>query len=273
MNSKNSILLVDPDFETNTADNCNLLIKITADSLSYAIVDKGSDEIKVVYDQQECTNTIQTLANRIKTDSYLMLPFKEIKISVYTENSIAVPDELFDAGNLNQYASYFGDDQGSNLYVQPAGNFGFTSIFTLSKFIDQTLTSALAHGKLFDHTAPLHVLAKEKNTALLLDFSAISFNVLYIKDEKLTFQNYYQIENSEELNYYILFIINQLKINTAETEICLSGIIHENDANHTCLAKYFKTISFNGANTINNKILDDMPAHYYSSLLALDLCE
>ncbi|TKC06313.1 DUF3822 family protein [Pedobacter frigoris] len=273
MNSKNSILLVDPDFEPNTADNCNLLIKITADSLSYAIIDKRSNEIKAVYDQQECSNTIQTLANKIKSDSYLMLPFKEIKISVYTENSIAVPNELFDTDNLNKYTNYFDDDQGLNLYIQPASSFGFTSIFTLSKFVDQTLTSSLAHGKLFDHTAPLHALAKEKNTALLLDFSATSFNVLYIKDEKLIFQNYYQIENSEELNYYILFIINQLKINATETEIHLIGIIHENDANHTCLAKYFKTISFCAADAKNDKILEDMPAHYYSSLLALDLCE
>ncbi|WP_316789972.1 DUF3822 family protein [Pedobacter frigoris] len=273
MNSKNSILLVDPDFDPNTAENCNLLIKITADSLSYAIIDKGSNEIKAVYDQQECINTIQTLANKTKTDSYLMLSFKEIKISVYTENSIAVPNELFDADNLNQYANYFGDDQGMNLYTQPANNFGLTSIFTLSKFVDQTLASSLAHGKLFDHTAPLHALAKEKNTALLLDFSATSFNVLYIKDEKLVFQNYYQIDNSEELNYYVLFIINQLKINTTETEISLSGIIHKEDANYTCLAKYFKIINFGNADTQNHKILEDMPAHYYSSLLALDLCE
>lgn len=275
MNSKNSILLVDPEFDPNTGADCNLLIKITADSFSYAIIDKSSNQLKAVYDEQECQNVGKELAEKLRTDSYLSLPFKEIKVSVHTENSIAIPNDLFDEQHLNDYAKFFTEVQSNNLYTQPFANFGFTSIFTLSKFIDETLSVSLANCRLFDHAAPVLALSGDnEKLSLILDFTVGSFNVIYTDGDKLIFQNYFQIENSEEFNYYLLFIINQLNIDTLKTDIHLTGIINEGDGQYKCVEKYFKTINFiaTASNEVNNKILDDMPAHYYSSLLALDKC-
>ncbi|TKC62469.1 DUF3822 family protein [Pedobacter hiemivivus] len=276
MDNKNSILLVDPDFDLNTAADCDLLLKITPDSFSYAIIDKGSRQLKAVYDEQECDNVPAMLAAKLKNDVYLTLAFKEIKAAVYTENSINIPNELFDPEQLNQYAKFFTEAPSNNLYTRPFKTFGFTSIFTLQQFTEETLAASLNNCKLYTQNAPVLALAAQNNkTSLLLDFTASSFNALYRTGEKLIFQNYYQTDNAEEFNYYLLLIVNQLNINTADTEIQLSGIIHSGDGYYQCIAKYFSDINFNlpPAKEIDHKILDDMPAHYYSSLLALDLCE
>ncbi|TCC94629.1 DUF3822 family protein [Pedobacter hiemivivus] len=276
MDNKNSILLVDPDFDLNTAADCDLLLKITPDSFSYAIIDKGSRQLKAVYDEQECDNVPAMLAAKLKNDVYLTLAFKEIKAAVYTENSINIPNELFDPEQLNQYAKFFTEAPSNNLYTRPFKTFGFTSIFTLQQFTEETLAASLNNCKLYTQNAPVLALAAQNNkTSLLLDFTASSFNALYRTGEKLIFQNYYQTDNAEEFNYYLLLIVNQLNINTADTEIQLSGIIHSGDDYYQCIAKYFSDINFNlpPAKEIDHKILDDMPAHYYSSLLALDLCE
>lgn len=275
MNSKNSILLVDPEFDPNTGSDCDLLIRVTADSFSYAIIDKSCNQLKVVYDEQECEDPGKRLAAKLKSDSYLCLPYKEIKISVFTENSIAIPDELFDAKDLNVYAKYFAEEQSGNLYVLPVADFGFTSIFNLSQFVEEALSN-LTDSKRYDHSVPLLVLARGKSSkSLILDFTVGSLNATYLNEGQLVFQKYFQIENTDEFNYYLLLIIKQLKINTAETEIYLSGIIHQDDSKYQCVAKYFKSIHFNKPiiNEMDSMILDDMPAHYYSSLLALDLCE
>ncbi|SMC59866.1 DUF3822 family protein [Pedobacter nyackensis] len=276
MDNKNSILLVDPEFDLNTAADCDLLLKITPDSFSYAIIDKQSKQLKAVYDEQECDNVPAILAIKLKNDVYLTLPFKEIKAAVYTENSICVPNELFDPEQVNQYAKFFAEEQSNNLYARPFSTFGFTSIFTLQKFTEETLENALNNCKMFAQNAPVLALAAQtKKTVLLLDFTASSFNALYTKAEQLIFQNYYQTDNAEEFNYYLLLIISQLNINTSNTEVYLSGVIHDGDDYYQCIQKYFHTINFNlpPAKEIDHKILDDMPAHYYSSLLALDLCE
>ncbi|SHG09436.1 DUF3822 family protein [Pedobacter caeni] len=276
MSHKNSILLVDPEFDPSTAPDCNLLLKITADSFSYAIIDKTSNQLKAVYDQQECRDIARDVSTKLKNDSYLNLPFKDIKVAVYTENSISVPNALFDAQNLDQYAKFFTEEQSDNLYIRPFSSYGFTSIFTLHRFIDEALADSLLSCKLFDQLAPVLAMAKDQSQkSLILDFTAVSFNAVVTDEEKMIFRNYYEVENTEEFNYYLLFIINQLELNTKECHVQLSGIVHENDHYYQCIAKYFKNISFNTplSDQVDHKILDDMPAHYYSSLLALDICE
>jgi len=276
MNSKNSLLLVDPEFDPANAADCVLLMKITTDSFSYAIIDRNTRQLNAVYDYQECGDTAEALSSRLKTDSYLAIPFQEIKASIYTESTISVPDELYETGNLNDYAKFFPVEQSNNLYTQKVDHFGFKSIFTLDKSMDETINSSLSNCRLFDQNAPLLALARHRSAeALGLDFTAGSFNAVYTKAGKLIFQKQFEIENSEEFNYYLLFIINQLKVNITDTAVFVSGIVHADDANYSCLAKYFKAIDFIDAPAIetDNKILDDMPAHYYSSLLALDLCE
>jgi hypothetical protein len=276
MNSKNSILLVDPKFDPNTAADCDLLIKIGPDSFSYAIIDKSCNQVKAVYDQQECEDAGAALSAKLKSDNYLGLSFKAVKVAVYTKNSIAIPDELFDPAGLNQYAGYFPGEQSLTLYVQPLADYGFTSIFNLSEFIEDTLSASLTSSKRYDHSAPLLALAKGKTSiSLLLDFTARSFNATYVNEGQLVFQRCFQTENAEEFNYYLLLIINQLKMDAAQTVVHLSGIIHLDDANYQCISKYFRDIHFSKSvsNEMNDRILDDMPAHYYSTLLALDLCE
>lgn len=275
MNSKNSILLVDPEFDPNTAGECTLLLKTTADSFSYAIIDKTCNQIRAVYDQQECEHVNEDLKAKLKNDSYLAIPFKEVKAALYTENTIAIPNDLFDYQNLDDYAKFFTSHQSDNLYTQTFANYNLTSIFTWNKSVEEAILFSLQNFQAFDHTAPVLALAKEKKAqTLVLDFTAKSFNAIYTSEGNLIFQNYYQIENSEEFNYYLLFIINQLGLQTADVTLYLSGIIHEDDTNYSCVSKYFKTISFIGASEmeIGDRILDDMPTHYYSSLLALDLC-
>lgn len=276
MDNKNSILLVDPEFDLTMAADCDLLLKVTPDSFSYAIIDQSCRQLKAVYDEQECENVPATLAAKLKNDVYLTLSFNQIKATVYTENTVNIPDELYDPAQLNQYTRYFTDEQSANLYTRPINSFGFTSVFSLQHFIDDTLASSLKECRLYAQNAPMLALASQKDkTVLLLDFTASSFNVLYAVGDKLIFQNYYQVDNAEEFNYYLLLIINQININTSLTEVQLSGIIHAGDDSYQCIEKYFNTISFNlpPIKEINHKILDDMPAHYYSSLLALDLCE
>ena len=275
MNSKNSILLVDPEFDPNTAENCNLLIRITADSLSYAIIDKTHQQIKAVYDRQDCRDVAEVLSARLKQDTYLMLTFKEVKISVYTENTIAIPNAIFDEQDLDSYAKFFSATQSNKLYVQPANQYGLTTIFSLDQFVDELLRSSLECLQFFNHEAPVLAMTAEKKKVLILDFTAASFNALYINEGQVIFQNYYQVENVEEFNYYLLFMLKTLQINASETEVNLSGIIHTGDPNHLCISKYFNQIQFTEApalTAIDRSILEDMPAHYYSSLLALDLC-
>ncbi len=276
MSDKNSILLADPEFDPNRTSNCTLLLKVAPDSFSYAIIDNSSKKLKIVYDRQECKDIAHDLANRLKNDPYLKSNYATVKVALYTVNSIAIPYELYDAAYLNTYRKFFTEDHSDTLYVQPYTQFGFKTIFTFQQFIEETLTTYLKDSKRYDYTAPVLKLAsKQGENTLIFDFTAGSFTILYVKDKKMVFYNCFEMENAEEFNYYVLLMLKQLEMDKSAISVYVSGVIHAEDSYFSALTKYFNHVVLNTPvnEAIDYSLLEDMPSHYYTSLLALDLCE
>lgn len=270
---KNSLLLIDPNFEPKNVQNHHLLLKITDDSFSYAIIDQDNNQLKAVFDKQECANITETVAQAFDTDAYLSMNYAVIKASVYTSNFAFIPEELFDQEHIANYSSYLSTNNSGKLYVQENAAIGFNEVFTLTDEIDSILPT---ETKRFSHSTALFTHVKHiQGNALILDFTAKSFNALYIEDQKVIFQNHYDIDEAEEFNYYLLLISNQLQLSAKTLNIYVQGIIHEDDAYYNCIKKYFDSIYFflPIEDKLNIEILDDMPKHYFSSLLALNVCE
>jgi hypothetical protein len=276
MNGKNSILLVDPEFDVKSVHNCDLLIKVTQDNFSYAILEGSENRVVVLYDQQECKNVVGALSYVLSDDPYLAIPFKTVKASVYTRNTIAIPNDLLDAENLNVYAKFFSVEQSEQLHLQNVGGQNFTSIFNLDHDMEELLITKFGISKIYDHAAPLLALSSlHSEKHLILDFTVGSFSGLLTEGGKLIFENCYEVEDAGEFNYYLLLMIQQLKIDTQATKVYISGIIHQGDERFEIINQYFAEMEFitPEAEQLNSEILDDMPVQYYSTLLALKSCE
>ncbi|MBY0543049.1 MAG: DUF3822 family protein [Sphingobacteriaceae bacterium] len=272
MNINNSILLIDPTFDASMTPACSLLVKIGIDSFSYAIINKSTEQVIALYDEQECNISQLNLTERFEKNSYLSLPYQQTKIAIYTNDEISIPNDIFDETSVESHSKLMKNNTVIHLFQQ--NHFGFTTIFGLDKSLQDILTSQLSNLKMYSHNAGLLAIAEDsKNDQLFLNFSVNSFTALFIKDQKVIFQKCYETENIEELNYFILLLIHQLNILTTEVTIRLSGIINENDSKHLCLQKYFNIIEFVKLDTeLSLQILEEMPAHYYINLLALDQC-
>ena len=273
MSTKNSILLIDPAFDPSTSLTSTLLVRVGIDSFSYAILDKESNTITAVFDEQECENIEGKLIERLKNDPYLGLTFNEIKLAVYTDNSVSVPNSLDADAHLN--TKFFNNSFSKDVYTTNHANFGFRSVFAFSTLIDEIGHTSLVDSKKYEPKAGLLKLAENcADTSLLLDFTAGALYVLYIHRKQVIFQQCYEIENTEEFNYYLLLMINQLAIQPNGTEVYLSGIVHENDDKYNILKAHFNAVRFLDFvdTNLNQQILEDMPSHYYTTLLALDQC-
>ncbi|MEH3115130.1 DUF3822 family protein [Pedobacter terrae] len=264
----NSLLLVDPNFKADTSANCHLLLKITNDSFSYAVVSQDTKEINLIFDKQGCSDVLKELNSAFTTDSYLSLNYGAVKAAIHTSNFIFIPDEWFEGENLDVYSQYLGSD--AKIYIKHNEELGFNTVFCLNEDLKENLPK---QTDLYPQSEPLMVLFGHlANESLLIDFTAVSFNVLYVKDKKVIFQNHYESENAEEFNYFLLLMIEQLGLNDT-IPVYLQGIINEDDEHYNCLLKYFNQLYFFlPAGKQNSELLADMPKHYFSGLLALDLC-
>jgi len=267
----NNILLADPAFDPATAPACKLLVKIGLDSLSYAIINVENKKVQAVFDEQECEDGTQKLAQCLKSDSYLTLPYQEIKVAFLTDNTISIPNTLYNEDDLDVHTQFFTSASSGNLYKQHHDFHGFTTIFSISSAAELFYDSGIK--KFQQGAALLKLTEKIEGTILLLDFTVGAFNALFMRDQQVVLQQYYETENTDEFNYYLILMINQLQINVKTTAVQIMGIIHEGDAKYTCLNKYFASIHFLAIESeLNLDVLEDMPAHYYTTLLALDQC-
>lgn len=275
MDSKNSILLIDPAFELNTTERCSLLIKLSADSFSYAIVDETDQKLKVLYDQQECDQPGAALLAKIESDDHLTQKFGAVKVAVHTPNIITVPNDLFDPSLLNDYGKYFTSPLSDKLHISEPEGFDLKLLFTIEPFLQKQLTSFFPDCEFYNQFSPLFKLADLKSElSMNLDFTVGTLNTVILNHEKLWFHNSFEVSDAGELNYYLLFMAKQLNIDLQDVRISVSGIIHEGDQLHGVLSQYAKQITFlSPINTsIDQDIISDMPDQYYCSLLALAQC-
>ncbi len=278
MNNKNSILLEDPAFDPVAALNCNLLLKITTDSFSYAIVNTLKNKVEVVYDCQDYQPTANNLSSTILSDPYLSLLFNRVKIGSYTSNTIAIPEPIFDAEGTANYLQYFTDLEhySDRVYTASYSGQDFRNLFLLPKAVESTIKTHWREACSVEQTASLLALKDQSNsTQFYLDFTAGSFQAILLQAGKMIFQNVFQVENADEFHYYLLLLIKQLNISSASAEVLVSGIMNEGDEQHQLLLKYFPQVKLcmPSESTLQNSILEDMPSHYYTSLIALNLCE
>jgi hypothetical protein len=273
MNNNNSILLKHPAFDPSTASACNLLVKIGIDSFSYAIIDKPTQQVMALYDEQECDSSSLDFDKLFKKNELLSFSYQQVQIACYSDNEMSIPNALFDEKSVELHTKLMKNNTVVNQFQQK--HFGFTTIFGLEKNVQSAIDSRFSKVKTYSHYAGLLALAENiKETSLFLDFSANSFTTLFVKDEQVIFQKCYETVNIEELNYFILLLIHQLNTPTSEIAVHLSGIIHLDDHKHQCLQKYFSKIDFlKLASEMNVGILENFPAHYYVNLLALTKCE
>lgn len=272
--SNNSILLIDPNFEPANSINLNLLVKIGADTFSYAIIDNEQKLVHAVYDEQECESGYEKLKERLKTDAYLTLAYKNVKVATYTQNIIFVPQELFNENEVALHTKFFAEADAQNVYVQPSLQQNIHTIFSIPQSLEKVINENWSNSIKLQQNSGLFELANQIiGEGIIIDFTVGSFQFLYLKAGKIAFTQSYQFEDIEELTYYLLLIVNQLDIDAKQTIIKTSGIIHEDDSKWKVLLQYFNKVELLSISSdLDTHILDDMPAHYYTSLLALQQC-
>lgn len=274
MNENNSILLIDPGFHPETAASCSLIVKIGSGNLSYTIINNDETRVIALYDEPECTNSIQKFNQLLKTDIYLTLPYAKISIAVNTGNIAFIPNELFNEDEINTYTQYFSEDSSKQIFVQPDYSAGFTTVFSLPLLTEKSISGIWPHYKVYQQNQGLIALGKDfEKQNLLLDFSAHTFEALVFNDGILQFQQHYEFDNNEEFVYYLLLIAQQLNLDFEQVNVLVSGIIHLNDEKWNSIKKYFTNLSLlNTDIALNCYVIEDMPKHYYAGLLSIYIC-
>jgi len=271
---------IDKSLESEHFQNLKLSIQLKLDGFSFSILNIELNKIVALVDYNlggikhpiELLKKIKEIYNE---DSLLKLSFKEVKIAHVNQISTLIPVALFDDNNLKSYLS-FNQKLLENEYItydiiethDIANVYSpFTEIndFFFDKygeFIFKHYSSVLIEN-IFE------INNGNKDLKMYVHVLNNQFEVVVIDNKKLILYNSFVYDTKEDFVYFILFIAEQLKINTEEFELELYGDIEPYSELYALIYKYVRNVSF-GYRTDKQEYsheLNDINSHNYFVLL------
>lgn len=291
MNIKPYICLVDKSFSESKANQYKLYVQISKTDIKQLVLDVSSSTfIALKVYQLNDVYTDHLLADHltqfVKSDSWINLTFSFVNIAFINNRCTLVPNALFNKEEIATYHHYnFTPIDGECFFYDKLLTVSATNIYGVPDYIVSCFDTV--KSKQFVHfSTPLitNILLTAKNSNALSTITVhilpTSFQIIHIKNQQLELYNSFDYQTSEDFIYYLLFVLEQQKIDNQKVILHLLGEVEKKSAIYALLYTYINEVKL-----LSNKellansslklsyIFDEISPVYYYSLFYQYLCE
>lgn len=286
-----NINLIDKSFTDAKIVGYKLYVQISKADIKLLVLDVATStfialKVYVLND----IYTDHTLAEKIqlfvKEDTWINANFSSTHIIFVNNRATIMPNALFNKDELATYHQYnFTPNETDNYYFDKFLNLPANNIYAVPDFIISCFDN-VKNKHFFHFSTPLIASAllhaKNTNALSLIDVHVLpnSFQIIIIKNQQLALYNSFDYQTSEDFIYYLLFVLEQQKIDNKKVHIRLLGEVEKNSTIYTLLNTYINEVSFLEKNDLlaNSSlklsyIFDEISPTYYYSIFQQYLCE
>lgn len=273
------ISLQDEAFDAEKTDRYHLSLLDDGNELSCAVLDK--DENKYIYLSNEVNQNI------------LPSGWNSVSFAVAHNKFTLIPNALFDEENTRSLLGFNHEiKEDEEVEVNTLHNVGAKNLFTIKKNLILSVRKQFPNVKFIHSTTSFieSVMKINKNSSgkkAFANFIPRTFSNMPVHKEKtqnnetsffemvilngkdLLFCNSFKYHSAEEIAYYILFVYEQLGLNTETVELTLSGGIEKISKEHSLLYDYIRHVKFASRPEefrYSHKF-EEIPGHRFYSLL------
>jgi hypothetical protein len=247
--------------------NLELSIQISLNGLSFCILNRDTNTITLLnhFEKEKKLSPFEALdflKHLLNTEEELQKSFNNVHVIYVNELATIVPKPLFNEDFLADYLKFNSKilksdfiafdtidiNDSVNVYV-PYVNINNYIYDTFGAFTYNHFSSILIDK----------ILQLEKhadNEKLYVHVNKDHFEIVVTNKGKLILYNTFDYSTKEDFIYYILFTIEQLKLNPEKIDLVLFGNIEKDSSLFEMLYKYIRHISFgkrqDSYNYINN---------------------
>lgn len=207
-----------------------------------------------------------------------------VRVAVSNQHFTLVPETLFDPAHQQDYLHLHSDLNQTQDLVQyyRHSSMEAVNIFALDSKLKQTIDQLFPeHAVQYVHQTStiikgiLHLAgrSKEKNLYLFVERNYVT--VLVVNESGLQFCNIFHYLSPEDFIYYIVFVMQEQKLNPEQETIHVWGDITHDSALFNILQKYIRTVRLGKkpADVSYSYKFDDLFEHRYFEMYSLHLCE
>jgi hypothetical protein len=252
-----------------------LSVQVSLTGLSFLVKDLITEKT-LYFTEKDIGNspTAEELLLEIDTiiieNDMLQSKFDEVVVLYSNNVYTAVPSSLFDETKASEYLKFnskilsndfiaFDQIESNNMVVVyiPYVNIN-------NYFFDRFGSFQYYHAVSVFLMDLLHPTKHSLNTKMHLNVQKEQLDVIILKEDKLLLCNSFLFKTSEDFIYYILFCLEQLRLNPDTIPVILSGSVEKDDLNYKMLYRYIRNISFieDTTNTPNQSTMEVYHKNY-----------
>lgn len=280
----------DEAFTLSQAGKCNLYLSVSLKSIRLAVTDMERNKFVVLEDYELLSIfTPQQLAEQIRliaAENPLLQEqrWQLVRVSISNLHFTLVPETLYDPLHQSDYLKLHSNlNQKQDLVLSYRHNsLGAVNIFAVDSAVYQALQQAFLDAplQLVHQTSPLirsmlHAVGRVTQPQLYAFVETNYVTILVIGADGLEFCNIFHYLSPEDFIYYIVFVMQEQKLNPEQETVTVWGDIMHDSALFNILKKYIRHVKFGERPTAMEYSykFNDLFEHRYFELYSLHLCD
>ncbi len=237
-----------------TEDFYKLSIQVSLNGLSFCVLDTIRNSIllsqSAVFNKQLTPFEVQKeLKSLFEKHNIVQRQFSEVLVIHKNEFFNLVPKALFDTDELPNYLKFNTKIlTNDHIVYDEINSYDIVNVYVPFTNINNYIFDLFGEFE-FQHTATvmIHSLLNsnpnEKKSVCYIHMTNENMDIAVIAHKKLILYNSYNYNTKEDFIYYVLFTLEQLRLDTENTALKLFGTIEEGDEIYDLCYKYVKHIS------------------------------
>jgi Protein of unknown function (DUF3822) len=265
----------------------SLSIRVSLDGFSFAVYDQDKNRFLALNAYsfeglKDDDDLCKELHGIFLSNELLRRYYPNIRVLFEGTKSTMVPFPLFDINEKRTYLEFNHKlSANEDVFHDELTNLEAYNVFAAPKQLHAFFKDKLARFKFIHYTSSLveTLLINHKNqnleNSIFVNVRDTSFDVVFIKGQKLKLLNSFRYRTQEDFAYYLLHVLYQLNLNPENVKVVFLGSIDKNNKLYEIMYRYIRNIGFIGRNEYfkYSYVFDNMPSSYYYNLLNAQLCE
>jgi hypothetical protein len=243
--------LFDQSKKDDSKNNYHLSLQIGIDGFCFALFHLKEETYIGIADYVVPNNSEQTLASFFievaAEDKWLQGTFKSVSVSFTSSKNTLIPTALFEEEHIKSYLSI---NTGNKHIENPLYNrlleTDIINCFSVDKDIYNVITKQYPGASIL-HQGSIQIEAaghrKLKDPSIFLQFNRKSIDIVSVKGKQIQLMNSFNYTTSEDVIYYLLYVMEQLSFDQNTTTVVLMGNIQKESKVYELLYTYINLLT------------------------------
>jgi len=280
-----NFIFVDETLDYNLSHTYELSIQVNLNGLSFCILDTVRNKYIALKHQNfskdsDIDSIITEIEGLLAGDEFLSKKYKSVKLIWLSQKNTLIPNLFFSKENLKTYFEYnFKLDELDEIHFSKLSFIDAYSVYAIPNTIATVFTKHFSSVKFYNQQVPFlnYIFLKHhsEQSKVFVNINNGSLDIVILEKGKLLFNNSFAFKKDSDINYYIILIFVQFKLNREVNELILSGFIDRKTSTFKNLQKFIKHIKFEKIieEYTFSYTFDKIPDHTFTTLFNLHTCE